>query len=691
MTCVCASVASGGVQAATPVGSASGAGAQPEAVMAAEPTAAGSPNELSRVVVTANPLGSKDVAAPVSVLQGPALFINRGTTLGETLAGLPGVSATQFGPNSSRPVIRGLDGDRVRVMSNGAVSFDASSLSFDHAVPIDPLLIDRLEVVRGPAALIYGGSAVGGVINAIDNRIPLERLSGWNGVGEVRLGGANAEKGTAMRLDGGQGPWAIHVDAFMRDTSDLSVPSFFPVVDGEYQAATRRVANSASETRGGSAGAAYFVGGARVGFSVDSYNSRYGVVVEPDVGIRMNRDHVGSVVDWKAANGPIRAVKAQLNHTDYKHEEVKDDGEVGTTFKTRGSEGRLELEHMPIGGVRGMIGFDMERSSFSAVGEEAFVPNTQTRREGLFLLEEMPWSGGVLSAGLRFERVTVSSDGDEPGASEERFGSAMKRQFDLRSASVSNVYKLSPEWSVNASLSHSERAPTSFELYANGVHVATAAYEVGDFKLPSERGQNLDFSMKWQRNGAEMRLGAFQSNFSRFISMDATGEEVEVELDGEEVHLPEYRFNLVRARLSGIEFEAKTPIPGAPWGLGLSTKLDFTQADNLTTNEPLPRVAPLRAHLGLDFRHGKWAGHLDLEHASRQGRVPSYDTPTAAYTLLNFSINQQLELGPLEGLWFVKLGNITNALAYNASSIQTVRGMAPLAGRSLKAGLRLAF
>jgi iron complex outermembrane receptor protein len=428
-----------------------------------------------------------------------------------------------------------------------------------------------------------------------------------------------------------------------------------------------------------------------VGLSADTYSSRYGVVVEPDVSIEMNRDHVGSVFDWKSASGPIRAVKALVNYTDYKHEEINGEGEVGTTFKTRGSEGRVELEHQPLGRFRGLVGLDVERTEFSAVGEEAFVPSTSTRRDALFVLEEAPWWGGVGSVGARLERVTVRSEGDAPGTTEPRFGAPLQRDFNLRSLSLSNVYKVAADWSLNASWSHSERAPTSFELFANGVHVATAAVEVGDFTLPKERGQNIDLAVKWERKDSLFRLGVFQSNFSRFISMDATGEMVDVDLDGETVALPEYRFNLVRARLRGIEFEGKAPIPGAPWGLGVSTKLDFTQAQNLTANEPLPRVAPLRAHLGLDFHHGSWAGHLDLEHSARQGRVPSYDGPTPAYTLLNASLNQEFELGPVEGLWFIKLANITNALAYNASSIQTVRGLAPLAGRSLKAGLRLAF
>jgi iron complex outermembrane receptor protein len=662
-----------------------------EATLQSEPSAAGKPTELARVVVTANPLGNKEVVAPTSVLQGKELFVSRGTTLGETVAGLPGVSASQFGPNSSRPIIRGLDGDRVRMLSNGGASFDASSLSFDHAVPIDPLLIDRVEVVRGPAALIYGGNAVGGVVNAIDNRIPMERVTGLSGSAEVRLGGANAEQGAALRLDGGEGDWAFHVDGFSRETDNLRTPSFTPVADGEALDATDEVFNSASRTQGGSVGAAYFFGKARLGVSADTYDSRYGVVVEPDVEIKMKRQHLGAAFDWTSDTGWVRGVKALINQTDYQHEEVNGEGEVGTVFKTDGTEARLELEHQPLGSFKGLVGLDVEQLDFSALGDEAFVPTTRTSRQGLFLLEQTPWSGGEASLGVRLEKVKVNSDGDAPDATEPRFGDPAQRDFSLRSLSISNLMKLSPTWSLSTAWSHSERAPTSFELFANGVHVATAAVEVGDPTLPSERGQNLDVALQWREGERSVRLGVFQSNFSRFISMDATGEYQDVELDGETVSYPVYHFNLVKARLRGFELETKIPLPGAPWGMALSNKLHLTQGRNLDSGQALPRIAPLRAHIGLDFHHGDWAGHVDLERAQRQPDVPADDVATPGYTLLNVSVNRQFEFAGQDGLWFVKLGNLTNALAYNASSIQTVRQLSPLAGRSIKAGVRVAF
>jgi len=357
------------------------------------------PTALAPVVVTANPLRNSETAAPVSVLAGDALVLRRGSTLGETLNGLPGVSSSYFGPNASRPVIRGLDGERVKVLSNGGASLDASTLSFDHAVPIDPLIVDRIEVLRGPGALLYGGSAVGGVVQALDNRIPQEPLQGVSGAAEARIGGAENERAGAALVETGNGRLAVHADVFRRDTSDLRVPRHAPVeADGTVLPETRTVRNSASETRGGAVGGSLFFDRGRIGLSADTYDNRYGAVAEPDVLIKMKRDHLGLSGEFKSPDAWLRTVRAQFNSTRYRHEEVEGDGSVGTTFQTSGQELRVEADHAPLGTLRGTLGVQLEDSDFSALGDEAFVPSTHTRRGALFVLEQRPWSGGLLSA-----------------------------------------------------------------------------------------------------------------------------------------------------------------------------------------------------------------------------------------------------------------------------------------------------
>ena len=662
---------------------------------APEPAAAASApikvTTLKEIVVTGNPLRSTELAAPVSVLSGDELVLRRAGSLGETLNGLPGVSSSYFGPNANRPVIRGLDGDRVRVLSNAGASLDASSLSFDHAVPIDPLVVERIEVLRGPGALLYGGSAVGGVVNALDNRIPKEALNGVSGAAEVRFGGAESERGGAALVEAGNGRFAIHADVFGRQTSDLKVPRYTPTEGGAALDATERIRNSAARTSGGAVGSSLTFDRGYLGLSADSYDSRYGVVAEPDVVIRMKREHFGVAGELRDISGPIRTLRLQLNDTRYRHEEVEGSGAIGTTFKTSGTEARIEMEHAPLGLLRGLVGVQAEDFDFSALGEEAFVPTTRTRRQALFLTEETAWPLGTLSAGLRVEHAKVASEGDaDPNA--PKFGAAAQRSFSLRSASLSNVYKLSPSWNLSGTLSASERAPTSFELFANGLHAATGAFERGDASLQSERGNNVDLAVEWKSGTDHLRMGAFSARFSRFISLAATGADVAVtDAAGNVATYPEYAFKSVPARLHGFEIDGRRRLIDSAWTLDLSGKLDLTRATDSSTGEPLPRVAPMRLALGLDAGFGPWSARIELDHAARQSRVPANDTATASYSIVNLSLTRKFELAGSNALWFLKLGNVGNVLAYNASTIDTVRGLAPLPGRALKTGLRVSF
>ena len=655
---------------------------------------------LDTVVITGNPLGSPQIAAPVSVLSGDGLVLRRGSSLGDTLAGLPGVSSTYFGPNANRPVIRGLDGDRVRILSNAGASMDASSLSYDHAVPLDPLIVDRIEVLRGPGALFYGGSAVGGVVNTLDNRIPRAPMSGFSGSAEVRLGGAARERGGAAVIESGNERFAVHADVFGRDTSDLLVPRYTPVEDGTPLARSSHVRNSAAETHGGALGGSLFFGGGadpahgRVGLSVDTYRSDYGITAEPDVMIQLKRDRVGFASELKLADGPLRALRLNANYTDYRHQEVEGSGAVGTVFSSKGYDLRLEAEHAPLGPLRGVLGVQHEDFNFSALGDEAFVPKTNTRKTGLFALEEMAWVGGTLSAGARFEYAEVDSDGDaDPLA--PKFGNQVRRNFSLQSYSLANVLPLTPTWSLSGSLSATERAPTYFELYANGVHAATAAYEQGNSRLPTERGTNVDLALQWKTETDQLRVGAFHTRFSRFISLDASGDHVDesgaVVAAGTPDSVPLYRFDAVRARLYGVEIEGRKRLADLPWQLDGTSQFDMTRGTNRSTGEPLPRIAPWRLKLGLDAARGPWTARVEADHAARQNRVPDTDRPTSSYTLVNLSLSQRISVNLADAIWFVKLTNLGNERAYSASTIQTIRGLSPLPGRAVQVGMRVTF
>ena len=656
-------------------------------------TSAWAQQPVPTVVITGNPLGSGASATPASVLSGPALVLRRGSSLGETLDGLPGVASSYFGPNANRPMIRGQDGDRIRILSNAGASLDASSLSFDHAVPIDPLAVERIEVLRGPAALLYGGSAVGGVVNAIDNRIPKSALTGLSGAAEVRFGGAARKRAVSALVETGSDGYALHADAFTRRTDDLQVPAFDRPIAGGSVERRLRVVNSASQAQGGAFGGARVWEHGYLGLSADTYRNDYGVVAEDDITIKMRRDKVGLAGEGRSLGGWFRTVRGQVASTDYRHQEIEGDGSIGTTFKTRGTDGRVEAVHRALslgaGRIEGTLGLQFESSRFSALGDEAFVPSTHTRSAAAFVLERWSWGDlGHLSAGARAEQVRVRSEGDV-GSNLPQFGPAQERSFSPRSASVGAVYPLNAAWQLSATGAYTERAPTNSELYANGVHAATAAYERGDAAQALERGRNVDMALAWHSGPNHFKLGLFESRFSNYILLAATGEPDFVDASGDS--FPVFAFQGVRARLHGLEVEGTWRAWAGSGNIDFDAKLDLVRANNLDSGEALPRQPPVRATLGMGWQQGAWAGRAEVQHASAQRRVPSTDQATPGWTLVNLSAGYTLNLGNQEALLFAKLLNAGNRLAYSATTTGTLRALSPLPGRAVSVGLRWAY
>ncbi|HEV8691255.1 MAG TPA: TonB-dependent receptor [Ideonella sp.] len=658
----------------------------------AQAAAASASTAPQTVVITGNPLGNDDVVAPTTTLSGDKLVLRRGSSLGETLDGLPGVSASYFGPNANRPIIRGQDGDRIRVLSNAGASLDASSLSFDHAVPIDPLVVERVEVLRGPAALLYGGSAVGGVVNAIDNRIPRDPIQGVKGVGEVRFGGAANERGASGLVETGGPGFALHADAFWRKTDDLRVPDFDRPLDDGGTERRDSIRDSASEAKGGALGGSAVWEHGYLGAAVDTYRNNYGAVAEEGVVIHMKRDKLALAGEVRDLGSFITTVRGQLGHADYQHEEVEGSGEIGTTFKNKGTDYRLEAVHarQPLGQgeLDGVIGLQGENSTFEALGEEGFVPTTHSRQAALFVLEQWSFARSTkLSAGLRFERDSVDSDGDV-GGGEPKFGPPQQRSFSPFNASLGVVHNLDADWQLSANGSFTERAPVSYEIYANGIHAATGTFERGNLNQAKERGRHLEADLQWKHGDDRFKASAFISRFSNYISLQPTGEPDVI--DGGE-GFPVYEFRGVPAQLYGLEIEGQTRLLDASTKLDLDGHADWVHGSDRATGEPLPRLAPVRLTAGLTWLLGDWSTRAEVQHADQQSRVPSNDTPTPGWTIVNLSASYRVRLGDADGLLFAKLNNVTNELAYNASTIETVRPLAPLGGRAVMAGLRLSF
>jgi len=343
---------------------------------------------LAPVFVTANPLGETDLIAPATALYGDALTRRQTNSLGETLNGLPGVSTTTYGPMVGRPIIRGMDGDRIRILQNGVAAWDASSLSYDHAVPQEPLTIERVEIVRGPAALLYGGNAIGGVVNTIDNRIPREPINGLTGGVDASYGGANDARAGAAQVEGGNGRFAFHVDAFDRETSKERIPGFAHsdrqrALDGpDANEAYGSLPNSDGRWHGGALGGAYTWADGYAGLSYNGFEANYGSVAEDDVRLRMHQDHVAFASEVRNLRGPFSQLKFDFGYTDYEHKEI-DNGETSTTFRNHGYEARIEARHRKIGPFEGAIGVQLSQNTFSALGDEALVPTTQTTNVAL--------------------------------------------------------------------------------------------------------------------------------------------------------------------------------------------------------------------------------------------------------------------------------------------------------------------
>lgn len=678
---------------------------------ASEPatTAAPAASTLREVVVTANPLGSElnDMVAPVSTLSGDALSLRQNSTLGETLDKLPGVSSSYFGPNASRPIIRGLDGDRIKVLQNGGSTVDASTLSYDHAVPVDPLVAERIEVVRGPAALMYGGNAIGGVVNVIDNRIPKEPIEGIGGaVDASATAGGDVARNASALVEAGNGQFAIHADAFARKTSDLHIPGFArsaplrasqPLPEGETEA-SGRLPNTSAQQDGGSLGGSYTWADGFIGANYSAYRNEYGTPAEDDVRLKMRQDRFaleGEARNLQAnTSGILESVKGKFSYTDYEHKEIEA-GETGTIFKNQGWDARFEAKHAKIGRMSGVVGTQFGHTQFSALGEEAFVPSTNTDNAALFVFEELPLDSAgdfKLNFGGRLDHSSISASAN----GNDRFTDA-SRSFNATSASAGLLYKLNSLWSLTSNVSYTERAPTFYELYANGPHVATGAWELGDPNANKERATSVDLGMRYKYGPHSASVSGYYSRFANYLALMSTGrardDAGDVVAPGSPGSLPEFQYLGVPATLYGFEAEGKARLfqkmLTSSDTLDFEARADYVRGEDRNTGEPLPRLAPLRLGGALVYGAGPWGARVDVTYAAKQTRVPTNDTPTDAYTLLSLALTYKFKTPGTQTLVYLRGDNLTNQEARNASSI--LRDIAPLPGRSVKVGFRTMF
>lgn len=651
---------------------------------------------LQTVTVTANPLAARDPIAPAQSLSALPLLLRQEATLGEVLHGLPGVSSSYFGPNASRPIIRGLDGDRIRILNNSSGTLDASALSYDHAVALDPIAVERVEVLRGPGALLYGGSAVGGVVNVIDNRIPKERMDGLTGKADLGLSSGNRGKNGAFLIETGNERWALHADVSARSSGDVSVPVSLACTKPGSPALQSKICNSAADARSVSVGGSLFWGQSRLGMSLSQFDTNYGTVAEDEVTIDMRSRRIALDGDFKLS-GWIESVQLQANHTRYAHTEFEG-ALAGTLFKSNGGELRLQARHAKLGSLQGVIGVQADSSRFSADGAEAFAPYSKTTQQALFIYEELALAGAKLSFGGRIEDVKVQSFGNPLIA---RFAPA-QRSFKPSSYALGALFNLSPQWQITGNWAASQRAPKDYELFADGPHIATAAYELGDANLRKEKSSSLDLGARWKSGAHSAQINVFHSRFKNYILLGATGNTrgadaelnpVDADADGvadgsgEDI-FAEYAYSQVPARFSGFEVSGNWRLLDAGHKLDLQWRIDSTRASNSATGQALPRISPLRTGATLVWTQGPWTARAGLDRyaAARDGSA-------AAYSMLHLAATYALKTKDADLLWFARLDNAADRLAYSASSILTTSapGKSPLPGRSIKLGLQAQF
>lgn len=627
-------------------------------------------SQVDEIVVTAGGEARSrlDLAQPVSVLGGEELGLRLAPTLGETLAQEPGVSSTYFGPGASRPVIRGLGGDRVRVLQEGIGTNDASSTSADHAVSVDAGVAERIEVLRGPATLLYGSSAIGGVVNVIDGAIPEYATDdALSGSLELRGGTAADERSGSLGLDGGHGRWAWHVSGLRRVTGDLAVPG-------------GTVANSDVETASASAGASHFFGDRGfLGIAVSGFDSEYGLPGghgeedehdDEDVRIDLEQRRLDLKGRVSAPFGAFDALKVRFGAGDYRHVELEG-GEIGTSFFNDEWEGRLELVQRQRGSWRGSLGLQARHRDFVAIGEEAFVPASKTRSWAVFAFEEWELGRLTFQLGGRFESQELDPEGALPD-----------RGFDGVSASAGLVWKVDDGHSVAVSLARSTKLPNAEELYSDGPHVATRTFEIGDPGLDQETSLGLDVSLRRQSGRFTGELTFFVTRFDDFIFQTFTG--------GEEDGLPVVRYVQDDAVLAGAELESRFELwHGGSSHLDLQLFGDYVEAELRATGEPLPRMPPLRYGAGLHYHGDRLHGMLEVRRTDGQDRLAAHETATAGFTFVNASVSYRTFRGSKIYDLLLRGRNLTDEEGRNHVSF--LKDEVPLPGRDVSLAVRLWF
>ena len=651
--------------------------------LAAQDKPSAAPEKLKTVVVKGTAIGGQVTAvSPTLTLSEADLNRLSQSNIGDLLAELPGVVSSYFGPNAGRPVIRGLDGDRLKITQNGVNSLDASSSSPDHAVSVDPLAIREAQVLRGPAALLYSTSILGGVINLVDARIPDQRLAQRQSV-VGRIGSVDGLRSAGVLAEGSVGSFSYHVDGFDKSTDDLRTP-------------VGRIADTSADNRGAGLGVSYLTSNGYVGLSYSGLDSTYGVA-EQGVTIGLEQRRWDLAGKSEVAGSVIRSISYRVGAADYAHTEFEG-GAPESTFTNKGWDGRLDVELVKIGSVEGVVGLQASRFDFGVVGDHAFLPDTTNSAMATFgsFVQNLA-ADQRLRYGFRVEHAQVDASAWTHAGALGVNPAADSASFTPASFAFAWAKDLNPSWTSTVNLTRTERAPNFQELYADGPHVATDIYEVGNRDLGKEQGFGLEWELAKVRGPVSGSFSVYYNRFSSFIALQRNGYGPDLTASGGHDYssggadeLARYDFVSVPADFFGSEVKVNFQFVDTPVSkVGLEWYGDFVRASNRDTSEALPRISPGRIGAALHGLESGWSWRLDATYHLAQNHTAPDETRTAGYTMVGASLARPFKFAQLEGQFTLRVINLLDQEARNATSF--IKDVLPMPGRGIEAGLRLNF
>jgi iron complex outermembrane recepter protein len=693
--------------------------------------------EAEAVVVSAGAIehSETDTVESVTILSGVQLKQQNVATLGDALANEPGVAASGFSPGASRPIIRGLADNRVRVLNNGTEVFDVSNLSPDHAPSVSPLLSQSIEVVRGPATILYGSGAIGGVVNVIDSRIPVEAPpSPFSGEVDARFDSVDLERSGAIALELAATPHLVlHGDFSILRTDSRSVPGF--ALDERIRALLTpaqlgndsfgndphgEVPNTFVRTKDFGFGASYVWDKGYFGASYNEFRSIYGIPDDPEVDdptvppahvrldvIKRQANVRSSIVDPFPVIG---TANFKFDYTDYKHDEIEDHT-IGSTFKTSGVDSRLELVHKPIGAFEGSFGAQVFVKDLSILGGDAFLQPTTTTEVAGFLFEEVKLDPVRFQVGGRIEHQNVEIDSSDPTLTSLTSPDQKNQDFLPLSAAAGVVYNFAKDYVLALNLTYSQRAPTAEELFARGPHDATFQFLVGDPNLTEETSRGVDLSLRKTEGVVTGSISGYYNYFTDFIDFTPTGNFEDglrvfvytpknAEFYGGEAKVQFHLLPLTITRIANDTVDDPKSVKNVvahesaelqknPNDLFLDFRADYVHAEDVDTNEPLPRITPLRYSASLNYQSEKWTAKIEGQRVNRQYRTAEFETSTPGYTFLNASVGYNFRAGPTLNNVYLRGTNLLNEEGRDHLSF--LKEVLPLPGRSIIVGIRTTF